>query len=62
MKALKTFRITFEFERKDDPDIPKCRKAVVWMRSETAHGAEDQARFRFDFTVGWRVTETVEEE
>jgi hypothetical protein len=53
---VKTYEITFERDASPkDPAIPLCQKAVVWVNEETARGAEDYARIRFDFTTIWKV-------
>lgn len=55
---MKTYEITFERDPEGAPT--PCFWISVRIRSETAHGAEDSARIRFDLSIWWKVKEVKE--
>jgi hypothetical protein len=55
---VKTYEVTFG--RDPEGVQTHCSKIVVQVQSETAHGAEDYARIRFDLSIWWKVKEVKE--
>lgn len=55
---MKTYEVTFG--RDPEGVQTHCSKIVVQVQSETAHGAEDYARIRFDLSIWWKVKEVKE--
>lgn len=60
---MKIYEITFELRAPNGgvllPMLP-VQKVIALACSETAHGAEDFCRIRFDLGIDWKVTEVKE--